>query len=146
MALSTSQILSGYRGELWSDSGEFLAEVNTWHAQVTVTNTDYQPAGEARTIAVLQSYHVTLTFTETVVRDTQFLRIVTDALRNKQQPTFVFQGVLRRPDGSTGRYVFRECVPDGAFDIANVSPGQVLERSWSWRVNQPPELQALLGG
>ena len=40
-----------------------------------------------------------------------------------------------------GRYIFRECVPDGAIDIANVAPGDVLNRAWSFRVNEPPGLQ-----
>jgi len=38
-----------------------------------------------------------------------------------------------------GRYIFRHCVPDGAIDIANVQPGEVISRSWTWRVNQPPD-------
>lgn len=43
-----------------------------------------------------------------------------------------------------GRYIFRECVPDGSIDIANVAPGEVLERSWSFRVNDPLDLQELV--
>lgn len=138
-------VLRGFDGELYSEDGEFLAEIPTWQAQVNVTNSDYQPAGEALSVAILQGYNVTLTFTETVVRDTKFLAVVLDALKKKQQPNVNFQGVLRRSDGSTGRYVFRKCVPDGSFDIANVAPGDVLSRAWSWRCNEPPDLQQLLG-
>lgn len=43
-----------------------------------------------------------------------------------------------------GRYIFRYCVPDGAIDIANVTQGDILRRQWSFRVNQPPELQELI--
>lgn len=43
-----------------------------------------------------------------------------------------------------GRYVFRNCVPEGALDIAKVAPGEILNRSWSFRVNSPPELQSAL--
>lgn len=42
---------------------------------------------------------------------------------------------------SDGRYVFRNCVPDGSIDIINVQPGEVVQREWSFRVNMPPELQ-----
>ena len=42
------------------------------------------------------------------------------------------------------RYIFRECVPDGAIDIANVTSGDIINRAWSFRVNRPPELQELL--
>ena len=43
-----------------------------------------------------------------------------------------------------GRYIFRSCVPDGSIDIANVTPGEILNRAWSFRVNEPPELQSEL--
>lgn len=42
---------------------------------------------------------------------------------------------------SDGRYIFRNCVPDGSIDIINVQPGEVVQREWSFRVNMPPELQ-----
>lgn len=43
-----------------------------------------------------------------------------------------------------GRYVFRNCVPDGDIDIVNVTQGEIVQRQWSFRVNNPPELQSLL--
>jgi len=139
-------ILRGYDGELYSEDGDFLAQVNTFQAQINVTNADYNPAGSPLTVAVLQSYSVTLTLTETVIRDAQLLKTLVGELKAGRQPTFGFQGVLRGHDGTTGRYVFRSCVPDGAIDVANVAPGEVLNRSWSFRCNEPPELQELLGG
>lgn len=45
-----------------------------------------------------------------------------------------------------GRYIFRNCVPDGTVDIANVQSGDIIQRSWSFRVNEPPDLQSLLDG
>lgn len=43
-----------------------------------------------------------------------------------------------------GRYIFRGCVPDGDIDIANVSPGEIIQREWTFRCNEAPELQSLL--
>lgn len=43
-----------------------------------------------------------------------------------------------------GRYVFRNCVPDGDIDIANIASGEIVNRAWSFRVNDPPDLQELL--
>jgi hypothetical protein len=139
-------ILMGDRGELYDANGNFLAEVNTFQAQVNVSNTDYQPAGSNLTVALLASYTVTLTFTETVVKDARLLQQFLDDLRAGKQPEAGFQGVVRGRDGTASRLVFRYCVPDGAIDLVNVSPGEIISRAWNWRVNEPPALQELLGG
>ncbi len=91
-------ILRGYNGELYDGDGNFLAEVNQWQAQVNYTNTDYQPAGSKLTWAVPQSYTVTLTFTETVIRDARLLQKVIAGLRNNAPDAVLnFMGVLRAP-------------------------------------------------
>ena len=91
-------ILRGYNGELYDGDGNFLAEVNQWQAQVNYTNTDYQPAGSKLTWAVPQSYTVTLTFTETVIRDARLLQKVIAGLRNNTPDAVLnFMGVLRAP-------------------------------------------------
>lgn len=91
-------ILRGYNGELYDGDGNFLAEVNTWQAQINFTNTDYQPAGSKLTWAVPQSYTVTLTFTETVIRDARLLQKVIAGLQNDAPDAVLnFMGVLRSP-------------------------------------------------
>lgn len=93
-------ILRGYNGELYDGDGNFLAEVNQWQAQINYTNTDYQPAGSKLTWAVPQSYTVTLTFTETVIRDARLLQKVIAGLRNNAPDAVLnFMGVLRAPNG-----------------------------------------------
>jgi hypothetical protein len=89
-------ILRGYDGELYDGDGNFLAEVNTWQAQINFTNTDYQAAGNKISWAIPQSYTVTLTFTETVVKDARLLKKIIDGLK-KGEPDAVlnFMGVLR---------------------------------------------------
>jgi len=91
-------ILRGYNGELYDGDGNFLAEINTWQAQINFTNTDYQPAGSKLTWAIPQSYTVTLTFTETVIKDARLLQKVVAGLK-KGEPNAVlnFMGVLRAP-------------------------------------------------
>ena len=97
-ALDPRNILRGYNGELYDGDGNFLAEVNQWQAQVNYTNTDYQPAGSKLTWAVPQSYTVTLTFTETVIRDARLLQKVIAGLRNDAPDAVLnFMGVLRAP-------------------------------------------------
>lgn len=43
-----------------------------------------------------------------------------------------------------GRYIFRYCVPDGDITLANVRPGEIIRREWTFRCNEFPELQSLL--
>lgn len=140
------KILTGKDGELYDDEGNFLAQVNTFQAQVGVNNTDYQPAGSAQSVAVFTGYTVSLTFTETVVKDAAMLEKFIKAIRAGQQLQANFQGKINGHDATVGRQVFRACVPDGTIDLMNIQPGSILERAWSWRCNEPPELPELLGG
>lgn len=161
IVLDPTRIVTGFQGELYDSNGIFIAEVNTWHAQFTVTNADYQPAGRAQRVAILTGWTAMLTFTETVIRDDRFLAIIGKALTGTQlvdrvaviQPSYSFQGQLHRnpavgaafnlaADNSV--YVFNNCVPDGTLDIANVAPGDVLHRSWNWRVNGLIDLRQTL--
>ena len=96
--LDPRNILRGYSGELYDGDGNFLAEVNQWQAQIDHTNTDYQPAGSKLTWAIPQSYTVTLTFTETVIRDARLLKKVIDGLGDYAPDAVLnFMGVLRAP-------------------------------------------------
>lgn len=89
-------ILRGYDGELYDGDGNFLAEVNEWRAQIRVDNSDYQPAGKKIKWAIPQGYSVTLTFTETVVRDAILLEKVIKGLKDgAPDATLNFMGVLR---------------------------------------------------
>lgn len=96
--LDFRNILRGYSGELYDGDGNFLAEINTWQAQFNVTNSDYQPAGQKHTWALMQSYTMTLTFTETAIRDAVLLQKLVDSLRSQAPDAiFNFTGVLRIP-------------------------------------------------
>ncbi|MFA9457431.1 endoglucanase [Halalkalibacter sp. AB-rgal2] len=89
------RILRGHDGELFDGDGNRLAEINTWQAQLNFTNTDYQPAGSEMVWAIPTSFTVTLTFTETVISDASLLQKLLVGIRNRQRPTFNFQGVIR---------------------------------------------------
>lgn len=139
------KILRGYDGLLYHD-GNLLAEVNEFSASITITNTDYQPAGSKLVVGVTTGYSVGLTFTETVIKDARLLKRLLDHIKGDEEIDFDFLGELEGHDGTTGRYAFRACEPDGSIDIVNVSPGDIIRRSWGWRVNEPPDLQDVLGG
>lgn len=143
--LDTTQLITGKDGQLFltlKDKTQlFLAEVDTFQAQLSMSNTDYQPVGSALSFAVPTGYSVTLTLTEAVVRDDVMLKKLFDDISQGYFPTFDFQGKLRRRDGGEARQVFRNCLPDGSIDLMNLTPGEIIKRSWSFRVNSVPEMQ-----
>ena len=123
------KVLSGKDGALFAEDGTLLATVETFQTKVSVTNAKYQPLGDAQEHEVFTGYNVTLTFTETVISD-----------------DWNFQGSIRGRDGTYQRMNYRQCVPSGDIDLQNLSIGDTLKRAWSLFVNEPPELQSLLGG
>ena len=118
----------------------FLAEVDTFQAQLSPANTDYQPEGSALVYAVNTGYSVTLTLTEAVVRDDVMLTELIADLQNGYFPSFDFQGKMRRRDGQAERVVYRNCVPDGKIDLQNLNPGEIIKSAWRFRVNATPEI------
>ena len=59
-------------------------------------------------------------------------------------PEWSFQGVLQGRNGSQERVVYREVIPSGTIDLQNIGVGDAIKRSWSFFVNQVPELQSRL--
>lgn len=89
-------ISTGKDGELYDEDGNFLAEVNTWQMAVGFTNIDYNPAGKKIVWAVPDSYTVTLTFTETIIRDAILLQKALTGLKDRSRgASLSFTGVLR---------------------------------------------------
>lgn len=142
--LDVRKLITGKDGQLFvttkAGTNIFLAEVDTFQAQISPANTDYQPVGSALVFAVNTGYSVTLTLTEAVVRDDVMLEELISDLQEGYFPSFDFQGKLRRRDGKAERIVYRNCVPDGSIDLQNLTPGEIIKRSWSFRVNASPEM------
>lgn len=88
-------ILQGRDGELYDEDGNFLAEVNTFHAQMEFNTEDYQAAGQNIVWGINTGYTFTLTFTETVVRDAMLVKILGAIKNNRRAPQLNFTGVLR---------------------------------------------------
>ena len=68
-----------------------------------------------------------------------------DGMANGFMPDWNFQGSIRGRDGTYQRMNYRQCVPSGDIDLQNLSIGDTIKRAWSLFVNEPPELQSLLG-
>ena len=142
--LDVRKLITGKDGRLFVTTKKgtnlFLAEVDTFQAQLSPANTDYQPVGSALVYAVNTGYSVTLTLTEAVVRDDVMLTELITDLQNGYFPAFDFQGKMRRRDGQSERIVYRNCVPDGTVDLQTLNPGEIIKRNWSFRVNSTPEM------
>jgi hypothetical protein len=142
--LDTRQLITGKDGQLFVTTKAgvniFLAEVDTFQAQLSPANTDYQPVGSALVYAVNTGYSITLTLTEAVIRDDVMLEELISDIQQGYFPGYDFQGKLRRRDGQAQRIVYRRCVPDGTIDLQNLTPGEIIKRSWSFRVNASPEV------
>ena len=136
--------LTGKDGVIYDGNGKLLATVESYQAQVNVTNAAYQPLGDAQEHSVLQSYKVTLTMSQVVVEDDQLIKDVFSMMKTGVQPDWTFQGVLKGRNKKTQRMNYRGVVPDGNIDLQNVSVGDIIKRAWNMAVNDPPELQSLL--
>ena len=142
--LDVRNLITGKDGQLFVTSRAgvniFLAEVDTFRAQLSPNNVDYQPVSSALVYSVNTGYSVTLTLTEAVIRDDIMLEELINDIHEGWFPGFDFQGKMRRRDGRAQRVVYRWCVPDGTIDLQNLNPGEIIKREWSFRCNAPPEM------
>lgn len=142
--IDTRHLTTGKDGMLFDEAGELLATMETYQTQTNYTNASYQPLGDAQEHAVMSGYKVTLTFTECVVESSSMFQELFESMRSGQPVMWTFQGTQKGRNGSEERIIYRDCVPDGAIDLQNVTIGDIYKRAWSLVVNRPPELQNLL--
>lgn len=139
------KILRGYDGSLYH-GGDLLLECSEFNAQISVSNSDWQGVGQKIIVGLDTGYSVTLTFTEAVVRDAGLLKKLLDRVTGDSDEEFEFTGRLDGHDDSDEVLVYRACEPDGTIDLQNVRSGEIVNRAWAFRVNDPPDLQEYLEG
>lgn len=149
--LDPRKVMTGHDGKLYitvEGVSYPLLNVDTFQAQLNFTNTDFQPIGDLLNYAIPTGLSVNLTFTEAVVTDEYVLEPILSSLKRGVVPTFDFRGTLdRQYDAQEEQITYNTCVPDGTFDIQNLTPGEVIKRSTSFRVNSVPEaIKTLAGG
>lgn len=135
---------TGKDGAFYNDDGVMLATVESFTSAVNFSNATYNALGNAQTLETANTFAVTLSMSQIVIEDDQFIVELTEAMRNQTMPVWNFQGSLLGRNGSDERMVYRECVPSGQIDLQNLTAGDVVKRNWSFAVNRPPELQSLL--
>ena len=141
--LDPRKVMTGHDGKLYitiDGVSYFMANVDTFQSQLNFSNTDFQPVGDLMTYAIPISISCTITFTEAVISDELIMAPILEALAKGYVPTFDFRGTLdRQYDDQSQELTYSTCVPDGAFDLQNLTPGEVIKRSSSFRVNQIPQ-------
>lgn len=135
---------TGKDGAFFSGDGTLLATVESFTSNVTFNNSSYSVLGDAQEHESANTFSVSLTMSQVVVEDDQFIQELMSALNNQTMPSWNFQGSLTGRNGSDERVAYYECVPSGQVDIQNVAVGDVIKRNWNFFVNQPPALTSLL--
>ena len=98
-----------------------------------------------QTCALPICFSVSLTMSQIVVEDDEFIVELMKALETQVMPVWDFQGSLLGRNGSEERVIYRDCIPSGQVDIQNISTGDAIKRNWNFFVNRAPRLQTLLG-
>lgn len=133
---NSRHVRSGKDGGLYNGKGVLLASMEEFHTQMNVTNAKYQPLGSNQEFEANTGYGLTITFTEIVVEDSQFINELMDFQNSGIIPEWTFQGVIKSLYGdSEERFVYPRCIPSGNIDIQNITTGDVIKRSWSLYCN-----------
>ena len=138
------RVFTGKDALLFNEQGILLATVDTFTAQVNVTNATFHPLGDSQSHEHLSSYSVSLNITQCIIEDDEFIQDMFTMFSVGQPVMWTFQGVLKGRNGSEQRMIFRDCVPSGQIDLQNFTIGDIIKRQWSLFCNCPPELQNLL--
>ena len=140
--LDTRKLMTGKDGRVFLEfDGEqfFYAEVESFNVTMNVTNVDVQPVGSILQYAVNTGVNYAVTLSEMVVRDDLIAQPIQQKIAEGKMPTFTFQAGAERWDGQEQRLVFRNCTPDGEFTLLNLTPGEIIKRNQTYRINSIPE-------
>ena len=140
----TRHARTGKDGAFYSQDGVLLASVESFTSNVSWNNAKYSVLGGAQEHETPNTFAVSLTMSQIVIEDDEFIREMMEALQTQIMPSWNFQGSLLGLNGSEERVFYRDCVPSGQVDIQNITVGDVIKRQWNFFVNRPPRLQSLL--
>ena len=135
-------LMTGKDGKLFlsvDDQPVELLEIDTYSVKANYTNLDYQPVGSYQKFSVPGDVSYTLTFTEAVVRDDVIMEPLLAAAKNGKNISFTFRASANKPDGTQQQLTIEAGIPDGEFDLMTLTPGEIIKRNQSYRINSTPE-------
>lgn len=135
---------TGKDGAFYNKDGVLLATVEQFTSNVNFNNSKYSVLGDAQEHETANTFAVSLTMSQIVVEDDEFIVELMKALETQIMPVWDFQGSLLGRNETEERVIYRDCIPSGQVDIQNVSVGDVIKRNWNFFVNRAPKLQNML--
>ena len=142
--LHATELMTAKDGKLFVEVNgvnTFLAEINEFKVAMNVNTAEYQGVGSILVGTVPTGVTFDLTYTEAVIRDDVIMAPLLTAIQNGYLPVYNFQGVNTKPDGSSeGRIAFNNAVPNGTIDLMSLTPGDVIKRANSFRLNSIPKM------
>ncbi len=142
--LNTTELMTGKDGKLFVEAGGvnvFLAEINEYKVSMNINSTEYQGVGSIIVGTVPTGVTFDLTFTEAVIRDDLIISPLLKAIANGYVPVYNFQGLMQKPDSSSEeRLTLNNAMPNGTIDLQSLTPGEVVKRQQSFRLNSIPKL------
>lgn len=138
------QSRTGKDGLLFNARGTHIATVESFQSNVTYNNQPYVVLGDPQEHETSDTYKVTLTFSQMVIEDDEFIQDLITSMETNQPPQWNFRGSLLGNNGSEQSITYRDCVPSGQIDLQNIAVNQEVKRAWNFIVNRPPSLSSLL--
>lgn len=135
---------TGKDGALYDGAGKLLASVDTFTAQETFNNAQYAPLGCPVELESPNTVSVTLAITNAIVESDDFAKMINEYNKTGVMPTLTFQGVLAGDNKTQERWVYKNCIPSGQFDIQNITVGDVIKRQLNFHCNDLPKMTKLL--
>lgn len=141
-----NNVVTGKDGEIWvsTDGTNFvlIGEAESFSAEMNVTTSDVQPLGSLLIYGAETGVSFTISMSEIVIRDDLMMKELTQNLYYNDHilPQFNLRAKLSHKDGTFHEQVFRDCKPDGTVNLISLTPGEVVKRPWTFRVNAFPEV------
>lgn len=140
--LNTTELMSGKDGGLFVTVGDkttYLAELSGYSVTMNFSSVERQPVGSITIYSVPTGVSYALTCTQMLIRDDVIMEPLLEAVKNGQIPVFHFQTKVEKPDGQEQRIALNNCVPNGNFNLLNITPGEIIEQEMNFTINSRPE-------
>lgn len=114
MGKGVRNAFSGKDTSIFNGDGNLLVTIENWQAQVNFNTSPFQPLGSPIEQAHLLGYSVTITLSQYIIEDDDFIRQAVDFFTNgRHSPMWTLSSVIYGYDGSMSRFNFIDCVPEG---------------------------------